>query len=113
MRTTGRHREHWSWLRQGLRTGVLLLATGLLLSACGSSSDPEPGIWVAAALPVAPDATGSLTKAPIRAFDLVTGKERQFGDPARYYALAWSPDGSRLAALDWDQVDSNNTVVHL
>lgn len=64
-------------------------------------------------MPVVPDQTGGLAKAPIRIVDLVTGTERQLGDPARYYAVAWSPDGSRLATLDWFQPDTDNTVVHL
>ncbi len=100
---------HRSRRRLGIGLAALALlasAFALKVSACdGSSSEAlGPGIWVAMVQP-APDASQEpYFRAPIRVFDAISGKERQFGPASMYFAARWSPAGNRLAAIAVDDM---------
>ena len=106
---------HRSRRRLGIGLAALALlasAFALKVSACdGSSSEAlGPGIWVAMVQP-APDASQEpYFRAPIRVFDAISGKERQFGPASMYFVARWSPAGDRLAAIAADFADGQPTL---
>jgi hypothetical protein len=85
--------------------GVASIAVAALVRALlpgSSDTEPVPGIWVAVAGPSADTAADMSLSWTIRVFDVVTGREYVVGNSASYAALALSPGGDRLAAIEVD-----------
>lgn len=101
---------------KALAFGLALVVAGLLLGACEKDPPPagaQPGIWLLLLPPMplnVPEPGG-----PLRAIDLVSGRERTFGEPRQYVRASWSPDGSRVAALSLSTGESAKepVAVHL
>ncbi|OAI43760.1 hypothetical protein AYO38_02495 [bacterium SCGC AG-212-C10] len=91
-----------------------LLAVATVMAACDEDEPPaalEPGPWLA----IGPGLIGTNDAvSPTRALNLATGNELTFGPAGTYPAVAWSPDGKRLAAIDVNlEKDDGGLRVHV
>jgi DNA-binding CsgD family transcriptional regulator len=100
----------------GAGVGLLLTA----LSDDSSAPKADPGVWVAVvrAGTQAAQHTERYLASQVEVFDVVSGQRRVFGDSLAFYpTIAFSPDGSRLAAVGVDvftgEGDSLTATLHL